>query len=738
MLTHHNTATRTPKIQTPSSQGFDLKKTQKNTSIQINRLKSQIQKKLNDGTTGSVFSTVQSELGWMGLCILASCVIFVCIVVFWIVSNNTSFFGSQHPRHPIYKHVEERNVFSHINAIDPESVPSREYLDRNKNKKQDIEKKEFKNAQNSNGNTLPPIPNEPQVEINKDALLDPKGKKSKHEKENKEKTEQSNNNVNKNKAVKRDEPGLTNDEMPNFVNIMNHLNTVDLSKTSPAEDSASLDEKAYRVKTAFLHAWHGYAKFAMGHDEILPVSDLPGDSWGGLGATLIDALDTMMIMHIKEEFVEARANLMKINFDQDLQVSFFETTIRHLGGLLGAYELSRLLGHPDNLFLEKAQQLIDHLLPAFNTPKGLPRSLVDLKTGETKNYGWTKDRNILSEVGSNSLEFYAMSHHTSDGKYYLKAKHVLDVLNQMDKPEMLYARLIEPESGEIPRNEKVYTIGGMADSFYEYLLKTWIVTNYRDTDALEMYINSLDAINEKLLRQVADKTRREEPFYFYGELWYNKFRGRTEELTCFMPGALALGAHHISIRQKQAETNNIPLKPAEKALLARRDTHLKLAHVLAESCYQLYQSTPTGLAPESIQFDENGWHVKEPRYQLRPETIESLFILFSVTQNEEYRRWAWNIFENIEKHCRTEVAFSGIKDVRDIPTEKDNKMESFVMAETFKYLFLLFDDYAMSALKLNQFVFNTEAHPIQIFDLQAYPWGNIKNDDENNSNGKTK
>ena len=75
---------------------------------------------------------------------------------------------------------------------------------------------------------------------------------------------------------------------------------------------------------------HGYAKHALGHDEIQPVSDLPGDSWGGLGATLIDALDTMMIMGIVEEFKEARKVLETVDFSIDLQVSFFETTIRHL------------------------------------------------------------------------------------------------------------------------------------------------------------------------------------------------------------------------------------------------------------------------------------------------------------------------------------------------------------------------------------------------------------------------
>ncbi|ETO22214.1 hypothetical protein RFI_14988, partial [Reticulomyxa filosa] len=116
-------------------------------------------------------------------------------------------------------------------------------------------------------------------------------------------------------------------------------------------------------------------------------------------------------------------------------------------------------------------------------------------------------------------------------------------------------------------------------------------------------------------------------------------------------------------------------------------------------------------------FDNKGWYAKEHHYQLRPETIESLYIMFSVTGNEQYREWGWTIFQSIQQYCRTEVAYSGINDVRDMPPTQDNKMESFVMAETFKYLYLLFDEHAGSLIPFSEFVFNTEAHPIRKFKL---------------------
>jgi len=510
------------------------------------------------------------------------------------------------------------------------------------------------------------------------------------------------------------------EEMGNWATIWNSIRDIDMSGEGiPAESEDSLTEKAYKVKAAFLHAWHGYAKHAMGHDEIQPVSDLPGDSWGGLGATLIDALDTMMIMGIVEEFKEARDVLEKVNFATDLQVSFFETTIRHLGGLIGAYELSRILKPKDDVILKQAVALADHLLPAFNTKMGIPKSMVNLQTGDIKNYGWTKDRSVLSEVGSNQLEMYAMSEYTDDPKYYDRSANVLSLLDAANGNNGLYPRLIETDSASFPKNEKVFSLGGMSDSFYEYLLKTWILSDYNDKLAIKMYVQSIAAANEQLLRKITDKKRREEPYYFYGEQWYSKFRGKMEELECFMPGLLALGSYHAILRHEHSKKTGIPLSEWEQALFDARTQHGKLAHVLVESCVALYSEMPTGLAPESIEFSDGEWNPKEMKYQLRPETVESLFILYSLTGNEQYRQWAWSIFESIEKHCRTEVAYSGIKDVTEIPAKPDNQMQSYVMAETFKYLYLMFDEYAAKLLPLNEFVFNTEAHPIRII-------GNIK------------
>ena len=116
---------------------------------------------------------------------------------------------------------------------------------------------------------------------------------------------------------------------------------------------------------AFKHAWTNYRSYAWGHDHLRPISK-SAQNWFGLGLTLIDSLDTMFIMNLKEEFKEARDWVEnRLSFDIDKDVNLFETTIRVLGGLLSTYHLSS-----DNVFLEKAKDLGTRLMGSFTSPSG--------------------------------------------------------------------------------------------------------------------------------------------------------------------------------------------------------------------------------------------------------------------------------------------------------------------------------------------------------------------------------
>jgi hypothetical protein len=142
---------------------------------------------------------------------------------------------------------------------------------------------------------------------------------------------------------------------------------------------------------------------------------------------------------------------------------------------------------------------------------------------------------------------------------------------------------------------------------------------------------------------------------------------------------------------------------------------LQLARELMETCTHLNFDQATGIAPEIANFGNHthDYYVQHPTYLLRPETLESLFILYRVTGDTKYQQWAWQIFQSIETHCKVGSGYSGLKNVNDIntPEKHDNAMESFFLSETLKYLYLIFSD--PSILSFDEYILSTEAHPLR-------------------------
>jgi ER degradation enhancer, mannosidase alpha-like 2 len=150
--------------------------------------------------------------------------------------------------------------------------------------------------------------------------------------------------------------------------------------TVPMDDARSA-QLAAQVKDEFLHAWHGYREYAWGHDALQPLSRRPRDWYGvPLLMTPVDALDTLILMGLKDEARAAHELIVrKLSFDQDIEVKHFEIVIRLLGGLLSSYQLTG-----DARLLHLADDLGRRLLPAFDSPTGLPYVYVNLRTGATR------------------------------------------------------------------------------------------------------------------------------------------------------------------------------------------------------------------------------------------------------------------------------------------------------------------------------------------------------------------
>lgn len=150
------------------------------------------------------------------------------------------------------------------------------------------------------------------------------------------------------------------------------------TRAGSTEPQSPVQAQRQKVKEMMRFAWQSYRHYAMGKNELRPLTrdGYQGSIFGGLsGATIIDSLDTLYLMELKEEFQEAKAwveNDFHLNVTGE--ASLFEVNIRYVGGLLSAFYLTG-----EEVFRAKAVQLGEKLLPAFNTPTGIPKGVVNFK-----------------------------------------------------------------------------------------------------------------------------------------------------------------------------------------------------------------------------------------------------------------------------------------------------------------------------------------------------------------------
>ncbi|HIH97920.1 MAG TPA: glycoside hydrolase family 47 protein [Thermoplasmata archaeon] len=364
------------------------------------------------------------------------------------------------------------------------------------------------------------------------------------------------------------------------------------------------------------------------------------------------------MLDFKSEFENAvNWVINNISFDKDIDVQVFETNIRLLGGLISAYQIS---GEEELLIL--SIDLANRLLPAFDSPTGMPYRFVNLKTGKVS--GNTSNP---AEIGTLSLEFGTLSKLTKNPVYCDKVKNAVKALYERRSELDLVGSGINVDTGEW--TDETSHIGGCMDSFYEYLWKSWVL--FGDKEFLDMYATCIGAV-EKHLAEVYDE-----------RLWYKRVNMNTGKLINRHFGALDLFLPGLFVSSNQVSRG-------EK---------------LIQSGYYMWNEW--GIEPELI--DYSTMNVLNPGYALRPELMESTYHLWKLTGNPQYRERGYTLFESIVKGCKSDVGYARIKDVTTM--EKEDLMDSFFFAETLKYAYLLFDD---SGLNYNLTVFNTEAHPFLI------------------------
>nr|XP_035970775.1 mannosyl-oligosaccharide 1,2-alpha-mannosidase IC isoform X1 [Halichoerus grypus] len=416
-----------------------------------------------------------------------------------------------------------------------------------------------------------------------------------------------------------------------------------------------------KIKEMMQFAWRSYKLYAMGKNELRPLTKdgYEGNMFGGLsGATIIDSLDTLYLMELQEEFQEAKT-WVEENFHLNVsgEASLFEVNIRYIGGLLSAFYLTG-----EEVFRVKAIKLGEKLLPAFNTPTGIPKGVVNFKSGSNRSWGWAMagSSSILAEFGSLHLEFLHLTELSGNQVFAEKVRNIRKVLRKINKPFGLYPNFLSPVSGNWMQHH--VSVGGLGDSFYEYLIKSWLMSAKTDVEAKDMYYEALEAIETYLLNVSPG-----------GLTYIAEWRGgildhKMGHLACFSGGMIALGA--------------------EDAKEEKRAHYRELAAQITKTCHESYARSDTKLGPEAFWFNSGreavATQLSESYYILRPEVVESYMYLWRQTHDPVYREWGWEVVMALEKYCRTEAGFSGIQDVYSSIPNHDNKQQTFFLAETLK------------------------------------------------------
>eukprot|EP00730_Choanoeca_flexa_P015678 TRINITY_DN7251_c0_g1_i2.p1 TRINITY_DN7251_c0_g1~~TRINITY_DN7251_c0_g1_i2.p1 ORF type:complete len:674 (+),score=200.32 TRINITY_DN7251_c0_g1_i2:273-2294(+) len=466
----------------------------------------------------------------------------------------------------------------------------------------------------------------------------------------------------------------------------------------PAQSYATAQSQERRdfVKGMMKRAWDGYRQYAWGENELMPKAKR-GHSAGifgrtKMGATIVDALDTLWIMGLKEEFNDGRRWIDKhLSFDVSAGVSVFEVTIRFVGGLLSAYAMSG-----DDMFKDKALDISKRLLPAFKTATGIPKAMVNLQTGSSHNWGWASGgASILSEFGTMQLEWEYLSLITQDPRFAKKARHVMKYVTEKQRPATgLYPNYLNPDTGSWGSNE--VSLGALGDSFYEYLLKEWVLEGGRKhgrQEGRQAFDDAMKPVRERLVQTTSSGLT------YVAEAKGSRLQHKMGHLACFAGGMFALAAKHAPSTDWS-------------------EWYMKTGAGITATCHESYRKSPVGIGPEAMLFGggNDAWNSnpRERYYILRPETVEAYFYMWRLTHEQKYRDWAWEAVQAIEKHCRCGVGYCGIKDVGAAHAVQDDVQQSFFLAETLKYLYLIFEE--DNVIDLDQWVFNTEAHPFPVQD----------------------
>uniref|UniRef100_A0A8C9S7D2 alpha-1,2-Mannosidase n=1 Tax=Scleropages formosus TaxID=113540 RepID=A0A8C9S7D2_SCLFO len=453
------------------------------------------------------------------------------------------------------------------------------------------------------------------------------------------------------------------------------------------------------ARDMFYFGYENYMKYAFPEDELNPI-DCQGrgpdvlnpsnininDVLGNYSLTLIDTLDTLLVLGNVSEFHRAvKLVIDTVSFDKDSTVQVFEANIRILGSLISAHILLTDSKQPfgnvgledyDNELLHLAHDLAVRLLPAFeNTGTGIPYPRVNLKSGVPPD---TINETCTAGAGSLLVEFGILSRLIGDSTFEWVARRAVKALWNLRSNETgLLGNVVNIQTGQWVGKQS--GLGAGMDSFYEYLLKSYIL--FGEKEDYKMFKAAYESIHNHLRRgrEACNEGEGDPPLYVN----VNMFNGQImntwiDSLQAFFPGLQVLNGD------------------VENAICL---------HAFYYAIWKRFGALP----------ERYNWQLQAPDvlfYPLRPELVESTYLLYQATKNPFYLHVGMDILQSIEKYTKVRCGYATLHHVVD--KSKEDRMESFFLSETCKYLYLLFDEDNPLHKSESKYIFTTEGHVVPI------------------------
>lgn len=425
----------------------------------------------------------------------------------------------------------------------------------------------------------------------------------------------------------------------------------------------------------FYHAYDSYMNYGYPCDEVKPISCTPrqrenrgtlDDTFGNYKLSLIESLGTLIILEDTHRYETALINVIhEVDFDQDVEVSVFEATIRVVGGLLSAHLLTKernLTTWYNDELLYMARALVERLTPAFQTRTGIPYARVNLRYGTVRS---PNPETCTACAGTLLVEFGLLSKLTSNPKYEKLAQQALTALWERRSVHGLMGNTINPETGQWI--DPTSGIGAGADSCYEYMLKSYLL--FENSTHLEMFIEAYQSVEQHLFRD-----------HWYMRRDMNSKQLRTywiDSLSAFWPGLQALIGDVKGARRSH------------------------------ENFFYLWQTF--GGLPERYDIINQECVEGFGIYPLRPEFVESTYLLYRKTKDPYFLYVGKEIMALLQK-CRVACGFATVENV--LSGKLEDRMDSFVLSETLKYLILLYDE--ENFIHEGNYIFTTEGHVLPV------------------------